>query len=57
MKISKDAWHRRYRRRLIDHHGFDSDFARETLLAGMGDYDYEEVPEDAADEEINCWGD
>ncbi len=48
-------WHDKYRARMKEMLICDDKFAEETLQAGMGDYDYESDPVDAADEELSYW--
>ena len=54
--LKKEGWHRRYKQRLIDA-GVDEKFAQDCLDAGMGEYDYEDHPEDCADSEMSYWDD
>lgn len=56
--VSEDyatEWHKRYIAQLQSR-GLTETFAKATLEAGMGHYDYTDCPEDAADEELSCWG-
>lgn len=52
--LCTSCWHKRYKQQLIDA-GVDEEFAEEWLQAGMGEYDYEEEPEDYADSEMSYW--
>ena len=52
----ENAWHERYVARIQERvQDCTREFAEETLQAGMGTYDYDDNPEDAADEELSCW--
>lgn len=44
---SVTAWHEGYKARLMER-GLDAEFAQATLEAGMGEFDYDEDPSDAA---------
>jgi hypothetical protein len=50
------AWHEEYKQRLIER-GLDAEFAQATLDAGLGSFDYDDEPSDAADEELSYWSD
>jgi hypothetical protein len=52
--LEREEWHKAYLKRLIER-GVDEAFAKETLEAGMSDFDYEWDPADSADEELSCW--
>ncbi len=52
--MDKEEWHRRYKQSLIDN-GVDEKFAEECLQAGMGEYDYEDSPEECALSEMSYW--
>lgn len=52
--VDKNDWQLRYKARLIER-GLDEAFAQETLEAGMSDFDYDDDPADAADEELSYW--
>lgn len=56
LKMEKGEWRKRYVQRLIDHYAFTKANADEVYQAGADDHDYEDNPEDAADEEISNWG-
>lgn len=51
----KRQWHKRYKAELKRRAGLTNKQAHECLMAGVGDYDYDEDPEDMASEEIDCW--
>jgi len=53
--MAKEAWHRRYKDRLIQCGGLTEDQAEASLQAGMGEYDYEVDPKDAADDDMSYW--
>ena len=51
--MNQEEWHRRYLVRLTEA-GMSCGEAYDTLIAGMGDYDYDEGnPEDEADAELS----
>lgn len=52
--MNRKEWHRRYGKRL-EAGGFSYEEAQDSLEAGIGQYDYDESPEDVADEEISLW--
>ena len=52
--MSKKEWHKIYKQTLIDS-GVDKKFAQECLDAGMGEYDYDDDPEDCAISEMSYW--
>jgi len=52
--IQINAWHDAYVDQLVKR-GLDRKFAEETLDAGMGGYDYDDNPADAANEELSYW--
>ena len=54
-KELKDEWHRRYKARLMEVASIDEKFAQQCLDAGMGEYDYDDDPEDCADSEMSYW--
>lgn len=53
--ISVTKWHERYELRLMAVAGLSLGEAQDSLMAGMGNYDYSEKPEDEADEEMAYW--
>lgn len=53
----KGIWHRRFKARLIEVAGLTNKQAQEYLDAGMGEYDYDEKPEEMADSEMSYWDD
>lgn len=54
---AQQQWRDRYVRRLMEH-DFDADFALATFEAvELNDHDFDESPEDAADEELSNWTD
>ena len=53
-RCTAEEWHEAYKARLIER-GVDPTFAQSTLEAGMDDFDYDDSPADAADEELSCW--
>lgn len=52
-----DDWHKKYMARMIDRAGLSEEQAKYALDAGMGEYDYSDSPEGAADMEMSYWGD
>lgn len=50
--IMKSQWHARYVERLIGRGKLTYQEAKDALEAGMGDHDYDDDPEDAADTEL-----
>ncbi len=52
--MNQDEWHDRFVFRLVNK-GLDQQEALDTLDGNMGDHDYEDSPEDAADEELSYW--
>lgn len=50
-------WHRRYKARLMEVAKLSEAQAQECLDAGMGEYDYDEEPEEMADSEMSYWTD
>ncbi len=55
--MDKEKWHERYIQQLVDMGGINSYEATNILEDGMGDHDYNEDPEDAADTEMSYWTD
>ena len=54
--MNSEEWKRRYRQRLIDRAGISETMADLAVIAGeFGQYDFEDSPEAAADEEMSCW--
>lgn len=53
--MNKDEWHRRYKAELMENPHVDEKFAEKCLQAGMGEYDYDEDPEDCATMEMSYW--
>ena len=47
-------WHKRYKQCLINQ-GVTKRFAQKCLDAGMGEYDYDDEPEEAAISEMSYW--
>jgi hypothetical protein len=52
-----NEWHERYKERLISVGLLTESEAQDSLEAGLGNYDYNDVPEDSADDEMSYWGD
>lgn len=52
--LQMNAWHDAYVDQLVKR-GLDRLFAEQTLDAGMGTYDYDDDPAEAADEELSVW--
>ncbi len=52
-----ENWHRKYKDRLIERGGLTEVQAEETLRAAIGSdmIDYEDDPEDCADDEMSYW--
>lgn len=59
MTLTKEQqqWRDRYVRRLVERGGLDEDHALAAFDAVDLDHDFEEAPEDAADEELSNWAD
>jgi len=55
--MSPEEWHKRYIAHLQGQAGLTKTEAEDCLTAGMGEHDYDEDPEDSADEEMACWTD
>jgi len=55
--MEKAEWHERYIKYLQRRAGLTRTEAEDTLNAGMGDHDYDDSPEDSAEEEISYWTD
>lgn len=55
--MTKEDWHTRYIARLVTKGQFTYREAKDILQAGIGEYDYDDDPEDAADEEMSYWTD
>lgn len=51
--MNRKEWHMRYKRRLMEAAGLSRGEAQDSLEAGMGEYDYNNNPEDWADKEIS----
>jgi hypothetical protein len=54
--MNRDEWKCRYIDRLMAR-GLDREMAEATAVAGQDDFDYEDSPEEAADDELSYWGD
>ena len=54
--MEKDLWHECYIERLMEKAALTEEQAKDVLEAGMGDYDYDGNPYDAADDELSYWG-
>lgn len=52
--MDREVWHSRYLERLTVR-GLSCDEAWDALKAGMGEHDYDECPEDMADDELSYW--
>ena len=50
-----NEWHERYIKRLEEGGDLSRPEAEDALNAGIGEYDYNDSPEDCADEEISYW--
>ncbi len=50
-----EQWHRRYISRLMNIAGVTLFQAENCLHAGLGEYDYDDDPEDSADDEMSYW--
>ena len=50
-----EKWHRRYISRLMGVAGLTLFQAEDCLSAGLGEYDYDDEPEDSADDEMSYW--
>ena len=57
LNAEKQHWHDCYMDRLQVMGALTIEQAEDALEAGMGDYDYDMNPLDAADDEISYWGD
>lgn len=59
LKSSTDCaiedWHERYKKELIEVAGIPQTEAEDCLMAGMGKFDYDDNPEDSADDEMSYW--
>ena len=55
--MDREKWHQKYIRTLMEQGGLSYGGAVDCLSAGMGDYDYNDDPEDAALTEISYWSD
>ena len=55
MNINQEEWHRRYKQQIINSSGLSDQEAQDCLDAGMGEYDYNENPEDMALSEMSYW--
>ena len=57
--MNKSEWQERYKKRLIESYKIDIELANQSLDAAIeGDLvDYDDNPEDAADEEMSYWVD
>jgi hypothetical protein len=53
--MDKEEWHERYMKHIQTKAALTRIQAKDTLNAGMGEYDYNDAPEDAADEELSYW--
>ncbi len=53
--MTEQEWHERYVERLVKKGDFTYREARGILKDRMGQHDYNDSPEDAADEELNYW--
>lgn len=53
--MTPQQWHKRYIERLVQRAKLTYGEAKDTLKAGMGEHDYDDDPEDAADEELSYW--
>lgn len=50
----KKEWHDRHKKRLMEIAKLTDTKSEDTLNAGMGEYDYDDIPEDSADTEMSC---
>lgn len=50
-------WRERYIVQLQKRGELTREQAEDILIAGMGEHDYNDNPEDAADAELSCWTD
>lgn len=50
-----NEWHERYIKYLQKRANLTRGMAEDTLKAGMGEHDYNENPEDCAEEELSYW--
>lgn len=55
--MNKETWHRRYIQRLVIKGQMTFREAKDILEAGMGNYYYDDDPEDSADDEMSYWSD
>lgn len=55
--MDKEEWHKRYKATIKEALGGWEATAEECLQAGMGNYDYEDNPEEAANMEMSYWDD
>ena len=55
--MTPNEWHDRYIARLVVKAEFTYGEAEDNFQAGMGEYDYDDDPEDAADTEMSYWTD
>lgn len=52
--MEKKEWHKRFKAQLVKR-GVDKKFAQACLKAGMPDFDYDDSPKDAAEDEMSYW--
>lgn len=53
----KSEWRRRFVRRIMDKAGVDESIAQAEYEAALEFFDYDDSPEDAADEALSYWED
>jgi len=53
--MNQEEWHKRYIAHLQKRGGLTRTEAEDTLKAGTGEHDYNDDPEDAANEEMSYW--
>lgn len=54
--MNPQEWHTRFMAQLM-RRGLEKEEAEDTLAGNMGAHDYENSPEDAADDELSYWTD
>lgn len=53
--MDTSEWHERYKERLVSVGMFTEKEAQDNIESGLGTFDYNDVPEDYADDEMSYW--